>query len=47
MIQHNGIKYSWQQVYKICGLCTEDFTHDYSGSWGEFIKCLENWEDKS
>ena len=47
MIQHNGIKYSWQQVYKISGLCAEDFLHDSVGSWEHFIECVSKWEDKS
>lgn len=45
MITHNGIKYNWEQVYKICGLAAEDFTHGHVGSWEHFIKCLEKWED--
>lgn len=45
MIKHNGIKYNWEQVYKICGLCREDFTHDYIGSFEHFIECLDKWEE--
>lgn len=45
MITHNGIKYNWGQVYKICGLCPEDFTHDNVGSWEHFLECLEKWEE--
>lgn len=47
MIKHKGVAYSWQQVYKICGLCSEDFLHDSVGSWEWFLECLEKWEDKS
>ena len=47
MINHKGVAYSWQLVYKICGLCKEDFLHDSEGSWEHFIRCLEKWEDKA
>ena len=45
MIKHNGINYTWEQVYKISGLCSEDFLYDNEGSWKHFIQCLEKWED--
>ena len=45
MINHKGVACSWQQVYKISGLCSEDFLHDSEGSWEHFIRCLEKWED--
>ena len=45
MIKHKGVAYSWQLVYKICGLCKEDFLHDSAGSWEYFVECLEKWED--
>lgn len=44
MIKHNGISYTWEQVYKISGLVQEDFLHDGVGSWGSFLECLEKWE---
>ena len=47
MINHKGVAYSWQQVYKISGLSGEDFLHDSVGSWEHFIHCLEKWGDKS
>ena len=52
MITHNGIShsgeyYTWELVYKISGLCQDDFTYDSTGSWEYFIQCLERWEDKA
>ena len=41
MITHKNTKYSWEDVYKISGLCAEDFTHDPTGSWAHFTKCVE------
>lgn len=45
MIIYNGVPLTWKEVYKICGLCAEDFLHDHVGSWENFIECLERWED--
>jgi hypothetical protein len=45
MIKHNGISYTWEQVYKISGLVQEDFLHDSVGSWEWFLECLEKWEE--
>lgn len=38
--------YSWASVYKICGLCREDFLFDSEGSNAYFLECLNKWEDK-
>ena len=43
-IKINGIVYTWDQIYKICGLCAEDFLFDSVGSWEHFLECLEKWE---
>ena len=45
MITHNGIKYNWEQVYKICGLCKQDFDYDPTGSVAYFQECLTKWDD--
>lgn len=44
-IKINGIVYTWDDVYKISGLCAEDFLHDSEGSNAYFLECLEKWED--
>lgn len=44
-IKINGIVYTWEQVYKICGLCMEDWIHDPVGSNQYFLECLEKWEE--
>jgi len=36
--------YYWSEVYKICGLCREDFMYDNSGSWSYFVECLEGFK---
>ena len=43
----HGIAFTWEEVYKISGLCQDDFTYDSTGSWEYFIQCLERWEDKA
>lgn len=45
-ITYKGQFYNWNAVYKICGLCWEDFLYDSTGSWQYFEECLEKWEDK-
>lgn len=44
-IKINGIIYTWDDVYKISGLCYEDWLHDSEGSNAWFIECLEKWEE--
>ena len=41
----NGKWYSLSEIYRISGLCFEDFIHDNQGSFDWFMKCLEKFED--
>lgn len=39
-----GDFYNWSKVYKLCGLCSEDFLWDSEGSWKHFEECFNNFE---
>ena len=43
---YNNEFYSWEQVYKVSGICMEDWLHDPIGSQQYFEECLLKWEDK-
>ena len=42
MINHKGVAYSWQQVYKISGLCSEEQIQSKLGSYED--KVINLWE---
>jgi hypothetical protein len=37
----NGKYYSWKEIYNLCGLCNEDFTYDYAGSYADLVAAIK------
>lgn len=38
----DGVHYTWNDVYKLSGLCKDDFRYDSTNSWETFKKYLKN-----
>lgn len=37
----DSVYYSWTAIYKLTGLCKEDFQYDYTGSYTSLIKVID------